>query len=159
MNASNSDGPLDGEDGGESAELPGGIASKSLTTMMDNQFKSGGEALGRPKRLVDVQALGNECSYIQCGSRANPTACAFSFLKFSVPHQDIMEAYVQAELEKSQGRSVSKEKMPNIVLTEEDQLYVIPEDVKKNVEEARRHYGTNANADDDTGGAQVCYST
>ncbi len=66
-----------------------------------------------------------------------------------------MEAYVQAELEKSQGKSVSEEKTPNVVLTEEDQLYVIPEDVKKNVEEAKRYYGTNADADEDTGGAQV----
>ncbi len=70
-----------------------------------------------------------------------------------------MEAYVQAELEKSEGRSVSAEKTPNVVLTEEDRLYVIPEDVKKNVEEAKRHYGTKADADDDTGGAQVCSFT
>ncbi len=68
-----------------------------------------------------------------------------------------MEAYIKAELEKSEGKSISAKKVSDVLLTEEEQLYVIPEDVRKNVEEAKRHYGTNADADDDTGGAQVCY--
>ncbi|CAM9539541.1 unnamed protein product [Chrysoparadoxa australica] len=82
----------------------------------------------------------------------------------AIKHQNLMDAYIQKRLREKmeqQGDGDAADTAP-VQLTEEDRLYVIPEEYKKTIAEARQKYGSTIedNEQEGTGsGGQIAWAT
>ena len=110
------------------------VGGQSILQMIDSQFKSGGDGFA--------------------GSSG-------------IAHEQLMEAYIEAKLGVAEGSSSSDAapgaatKQPKSSLTEEDALYLIPDEMKRTVQEAKIKFGSSTAEDYDGEigqGAQVTYT-
>jgi hypothetical protein len=110
----------------ERAALDGtkAVGGQSILQMIDSQFKSGGDGFA--------------------GSSG-------------IAHEQLMEAYIEAKLGVADGSSSNSaaapssatKQQPKSSLTEEDALYMIPDEMKRTVQEAKIKFGSSTAEDYD----------